>query len=114
MAAAFYDTAFTNCEFLGIPARVSFSDHVFHQYTMKTTGIDHFDLQKYLMDKGVPAMVYYPVPLHSQKAYTREEYKDENFPVTMGLCKSVISLPMHTELDEEQLEFITTTVLSYR
>ncbi|HAW52485.1 MAG TPA: transcriptional regulator [Flavobacteriales bacterium] len=113
-AADYYDKAFSNCEFLEIPSRVSYSNHVFHQYTLKTRGIDHFELQKYLMDKGVPAMIYYPVALHSQKAYTRPEYKEENFPVTNELCKSVISLPMHTELDLEQLEFITQAVLSYR
>jgi UDP-2-acetamido-2-deoxy-ribo-hexuluronate aminotransferase len=78
-----------------------------------TDGIDRFALQDYLQSKGVPAMVYYPVPLHMQKAYLDPRYKEGDFPVTEDLCKRVISLPMHSELDEEQLNFITTTVIDF-
>lgn len=113
-AAAYYDNVFGGSEHYGIPARMTYSDHVFHQYTLKTCDIDRAGLQTYLSDAGIPAMIYYPVPLHAQKAYRRPEYKDENFPMTMALCDCVLSLPMHTELDEEQLEFITNKVLSYR
>jgi UDP-2-acetamido-2-deoxy-ribo-hexuluronate aminotransferase len=112
-AADYYDEKFAQSSFLQTPVRMSYSDHVFHQYTLRTNGIDRFDLQKYLMDKGIPAMVYYPVPLHKQKAYIRDEFRDDQFPVTMKLCESVISLPMHTELEEDQLDFITQNVLSY-
>ena len=113
-AADYYDRKFENCNFLETPARMPYSNHVFHQYTLKTKGIDRFELQQYLSEKDVPAMVYYPVPLHKQKAYERAEFTDEQFPVTMELCERVISLPMHTELDEEQLNFITEAVLSFK
>lgn len=113
-AADFYDRSFANCDFLETPERAEYSTHVFHQYTLKTNGIDRFALQKYLGEKDIPAMVYYPVPLHKQKAYERAEFSDDQFPVTMDLCERVISLPMHTELDEEQLKFITDSVLSFK
>ena len=89
------------------------STHVFHQYTLITNGIDRMDMQKYLMDKGIPAMIYYPVPLHMQKAYTDPRYKEGDFLVTEDLCKRVISLPMHSELTKEQIDLITSSVLEY-
>ena len=111
--AAYYDHAFSEIEELETPARYENSDHVFHQYTLKTTGIDRFDMQRALAEKGVPSMVYYPVPLHLQKAYQDERYKTGDFPVTEKLSKQVISLPMQTELDEEQLNHITSEVINY-
>lgn len=113
-AADFYDKALSDCPFLETPARAKYSSHVFHQYTLKTNGVDRFALQEYLTGKDVPAMVYYPVPLHRQKAYQVSGVGDDNFPVTMDLCSRVISLPMHTELTGDQLEYITRTVLSFR
>jgi dTDP-4-amino-4,6-dideoxygalactose transaminase len=110
-AADFYDKAFAGNPHLAIPFRSSFSTHVFHQYTLRLKDVDRFALQKALEAKGIPAMVYYPVPLHLQKAYKNERYKDGDFPVAEVLCKSVLSLPMHTELDDEQLNFITSSVL---
>jgi len=80
---------------------------------MVTKNIDRLGLKQYLNERDIPAMIYYPVPLHLQKAYTDPRYKEGDFPVTEALCKSVISLPMHTELDEEQLEYITLHVLEY-
>ncbi|TVR43992.1 MAG: DegT/DnrJ/EryC1/StrS family aminotransferase [Bacteroidia bacterium] len=112
-AAAFYDNAFKNHPGLTIPARVPYSTHVFHQYTLKVDGVDRFGLQEYLREKDIPAMVYYPVPMHLQKAYMDPRYKAGDFPVTEDLSERVISLPMHTELDEEQLQYITSSVLSY-
>ena len=109
-AADFYDQAFIGNPALTIPARSAFSSHVFHQYTLKTAGIDRFELQTYLQQKDIPAMVYYPVAMHMQKAYIDPRYKEGDFPVTEDLCKRVISLPMHTELDPEQLEYITFCV----
>ncbi len=109
-AAAFYDRAFADNPGLTIPVHSEFSNHVFHQYTLKTNGIDRFKLQEYLMSKDIPAMVYYPVALHMQKAYIDPRYKNGDFPVTEDLCKRVISLPMHTELEDRQLEYITFTV----
>lgn len=112
-AAAFYDKAFADVKQLSTPKRASNSTHVFHQYTLVTDGIDRFKLQEFLQSKGVPAMVYYPVPLHMQKAYQDERYKEGDFPVTEDLCNRVISLPMHTELSDEQLNFITSSVLEF-
>lgn len=112
-AARRYDAAFGKHPSLSIPVRSPYSTHVFHQYTLKTKGVDRFALQQYLMDQGVPAMVYYPVPMHMQKAYQDPRYAKGDFPVTEKLSEQVISLPMHTELDEEQLEYITTKVLSF-
>ena len=112
-AAAFYDKAFENEPHLKTPVRFNKSTHVFHQYTMVTNGIDRNKLQEFLTSKGVPAMIYYPVPLHMQKAYLDPRYKEGDFPVTEMLCKTVISLPMHTELDEEQLNYITSSVLEF-
>jgi len=112
-AADYYDEAFRDQPGLVTPERSPFSTHVFHQYTLKTLGIDRFALQEYLKEKGIPAMVYYPVPMHMQKAYDDPRYKEGDFPVTEELSRQVISLPMHTELDEEQLAYITENVLSF-
>ncbi len=112
-AADFYNRAFDGHPKLTIPARSPFSTHVFHQYTLKTKDVDRLKLQEYLQAKGVPAMIYYPVPMHLQKAYTDPRYKEGDFPVTEDLSKRVISLPMHTELDEEQLKYITDSVLEF-
>jgi dTDP-4-amino-4,6-dideoxygalactose transaminase len=112
-AAAYYDKAFANHPKLKTPVRSKNSTHVFHQYTLVTNDVDRFKLQEFLNTKGVPAMVYYPVPLHMQKAYLDPRYKEGDFPVTEMLCQKVISLPMHTELDEEQLNHITSSVLEF-
>ncbi len=112
-AAAFYDKAFANHPKLKTPARFKNSNHVFHQYTLVTTDVDRFKLVEFLTTKEVPAMIYYPVPLHLQKAYLDPRYKEGDFPVTEMLCKTVFSLPMHTELDEEQLQHITSSVLEF-
>lgn len=113
-AAEFYSNFFSNIDALETPVISDYSTHVFHQYTLKfKEGIDQFELQQFLKEKGVPAMIYYPVPLHSQKAYDADKYNDSDFPVTNKLCKSVISLPMHTELDEEQLQYICDAVKAY-
>ncbi|MEX1000565.1 MAG: DegT/DnrJ/EryC1/StrS family aminotransferase [Crocinitomicaceae bacterium] len=112
-AAHFYNTFFSEIEGVETPALNPNSTHVFHQYTLKIEGVDQFEMQQYLNEKGVPAMIYYPVPLHSQEAYDANRYRDEDFPVTNELCSSVISLPMHTELDEEQLQYICENVKSY-
>jgi len=112
-AAEYYDNAFKNHPKLKTPARFEKSTHVFHQYTLVTEGVDRNAMQEFLMKKEVPAMIYYPVPLHMQKAYLDPRYKEGDFPVTEHLCKTVISLPMHTELDEDQLQFITSSVLEF-
>lgn len=110
-AAAYYDEAFKGCEALLIPGRQAKSTHVFHQYTLRVTGADRDTLREGLAERGIPAMIYYPVPLHQQKAYIDPRYKDGDFPVAEQLAGCVLSLPMHTELDNEQLEYISTNVL---
>lgn len=112
-AAAYYDDAFAGNEHIKTPYRDPKSSHVFHQYTLVGCGIDHFELQKYLGEKGVPCMIYYPVPLHTQDAYKTPSMKHEDFEVTNALCDSVFSLPMHTELTEEQLKYITDSVKEF-
>ncbi len=110
-AADFYDKAFAGCKKIKTPARYSKSTHVFHQYTLQIEG-DRNALQAALKEKGIPAMIYYPVPLHLQKAYKDERYQPGDFAVSEKLSSCVLSLPMHTELDAEQLEYITANVKS--
>ncbi len=87
--------------------------HVFHQYTLKITNGKRDALAKHLQEKGIPHGIYYPIPLHSQKAYIDSRYNEADFPVTNQLVKEVISLPMHTELDDEQIGFITDTITEF-
>jgi UDP-2-acetamido-2-deoxy-ribo-hexuluronate aminotransferase len=88
-------------------------DHVFHQYTLRIINADRNGLMQHLLDKGIPCAIYYPIPLHLQKAYLDVRYKEEDFPVTNQLVQEVLSLPMHTELDDEQIKYITDSVLEY-
>ena len=111
--AAFYDKAFANHPAVTIPVREQSSTHVFHQYTLVLNGKDRNAMKEFLASKSVPAMIYYPVPLHLQKAYTDPRYKHGDFPITERLCANVISLPMHTEMDDEQLSYITSCVLEF-
>ncbi|MFK8059570.1 MAG: DegT/DnrJ/EryC1/StrS family aminotransferase [Polaribacter sp.] len=111
--ANYYDNAFANHPKVKIPVKVNFSNHVFHQYTLQLNGVDRKEMIAYLSNKEVPAMIYYPIPLHLQEAYTDPRYKEGDFPVTEKLCASVISLPMQTELDNEQLNHITNSVLEF-
>ena len=87
--------------------------HVYHQYTLKVIDGDRDGLVNHLNDKGIPCGVYYPIPLHLQKAYVSENYKDDDFKVTLEIVNQVISLPMHTELTDNQIDFITDTVKSF-
>ena len=110
-AAAYYDNAFANHPNITIPARDPKSTHVFHQYTLVLNGVDRSALQAKLQEKGISSMVYYPVPMHMQKAYADARYKEGDFPVTETLSHNVMSLPMHTELTEEQLAYIVQGML---
>jgi len=112
-AASYYSNAFKANDRIKTPYLDSKSSHVFHQYTLQIDGIDQFAMQSYLNEQGIPAMIYYPVPLHLQEAYKNERYNEGDFPVTEKLCNTVLSLPMHTELEEEQLAYITNHVLAY-
>jgi UDP-2-acetamido-2-deoxy-ribo-hexuluronate aminotransferase len=111
-AAVIYDNAFSGCPELCIPERMNFSSHIFHQYTLKT-GNNRQKLKEYLDLKKIPSMIYYPVPLHKQKAFSYLGYKEGDFPLTEKLCSEVLSLPMHPDLDKEQLEYITSNILTF-
>ncbi len=113
-AARKYSAAFEGHKNIIAPSICDICDcHVFHQYTLRIIDRDRDGLMQHLIDKGIPCAIYYPIPLHSQKAYLDARYKEEDFPVTNLLAKQVISLPMHTELDDEQIKFITDSVLEY-
>lgn len=112
-AAEFYNKAFKNHPKLKTPVTASFTTHVFHQYTLVLNNIDREGLMKHLADRGIASAIYYPVPLHMQKAYIDPRYKEGDFPVTEALAKSVISLPIHTELTEGIQHEITDAVLEY-
>jgi dTDP-4-amino-4,6-dideoxygalactose transaminase len=110
-AAAFYTEAFNKVSWLTTPRLAANSTHVFHQYTLQLgEGVDREAFRAHLTALGIPCMIYYPVPLHEQKAYAQHGH----YPVTEALCKSVVSLPMHSELGEETLERIVRAVLGFR
>ncbi|MEZ4881516.1 MAG: DegT/DnrJ/EryC1/StrS family aminotransferase [Flavobacteriaceae bacterium] len=118
-AANKYSEVFKNIENIIVPGgfdtenNLSERTHVFHQYTLKIKSVDRDALVNHLSEKGIPCGVYYPIPLHLQKAYKDERYKEKDFAVTNQLVKEVISLPMHTELDDEQIKYITETVINF-
>lgn len=105
-----YDRAFEGHANIIAPSRVKNSTHVFHQYTLKIEDADRDELKTYLADNGVPSMVYYPVPVHLQNAYTGYGYKEGNFPIAESLCKKVLSLPIHTEMKSEDQDYIIETI----
>jgi len=111
--ADFYDQAFAGHPKITTPFRAPYSNHVFHQYTLVLEGIDRDGLQTFLAGCNIPSMIYYPVPAHHQKMF--EAFGGSNYllKTTDWLTKRVISLPMHTEMDNEQLEFISSKVLEY-
>jgi dTDP-4-amino-4,6-dideoxygalactose transaminase len=108
LVAKNYSNAFRNSSSITLPDESSFSTHVYHQYTIKTAGIDRDTLKNKLQDKGVPSMIYYPVPLHHQKAYFNDQIK---LPISEMLSKSVLSLPIHTEMDSDTQAYIIDSVL---
>lgn len=112
-AAMKYNKAFEHITEIETPVISEQSTHVFHQYTLKVKGVDRNALQKHMMDSGIPAMIYYPVPLHAQKAYLDPRYSESDFEVTNALCECVLSLPMHTELSDDQITHITSTLISF-
>ncbi len=112
-AALYYDKAFAGHPKIQTPVVASHTTHVFHQYTLKLTNVDRFRLIENMKEVGVPVMIYYPVPLHLQKAFAHLGYEKGDFPVAEALCDCVVSLPMHTELDEEQLKYITDNFIRF-
>jgi UDP-2-acetamido-2-deoxy-ribo-hexuluronate aminotransferase len=107
-AAKRYDEALAGNKGMTIPFRSAYSTHVFHQYTLTTDRRD--ELKSYLEQYGIPSMIYYPVPLHLQKAYRRNGFDEGSFPTTERLSKTVISIPIHTEMDEETVDYICSTI----
>ena len=120
-AARKYSQVFKDQEHIMVPKTVRGCDgicdtcdcHVFHQYTLRITNGKRDALVEHMGENNIPCGVYYPIPLHRQKAYQDERYREEDFPVTNLLVDEVISLPMHTELDDEQIDFITKTVIDF-
>ncbi len=112
-AADYYDEAFTGCRSIITPERSRFSTHIFHQYTVRVRDGKRDGLRKYLTDKKIPSMVYYPGPLHSQNAYKYLGYSENDFPVTSALCSEVLSLPMHPDLEQQQLDYISKNIIEY-
>jgi len=111
--ADYYDAAFAGSERLTTPFRADYCRHVFHQYTLMLNGVDRNGLNEHLAAQGIPSMIYYPVPAHRQKMFASFSSATVNLPVTDWLTERVISLPIHTEMDEEQLQHITAEVLRF-
>lgn len=111
--AANYNKAFAGNPAITTPFVASYSTHVYHQYTLQLNGVDRDALVAYLAEQKIPSMIYYPVPGHRQDMFASFGLKEISMPVTDALTNSVISLPIHTEIDEEQLNFITTHVLNF-
>jgi len=111
--AELYDDAFSGCHSITIPERVSYSSHIFHQYTIRIKNGRRDDLKTFLNSKKIPAMIYYPGPLHMQEAYRPLGYIENDFPGTTALCKEVLSLPMHPEMDQEQIDYIILNILNF-
>ncbi len=106
-----YDKSLSDVSEIQIPARVDFSTHTFHQYTIQTE--QRNELQQFIKGKGIPTMVYYPKALHLQEAYRFMGYKEGDFPVSEKLTQTVLSLPIHTQLDEQQMDYITGTIKDF-
>lgn len=113
MLADRYDNAFKEIAGIEIPGRFNRSTHIFHQYTLKTDAANRDALKEFLAEREIPSMIYYPVPLHRQKAYSWLGYDDSSFPVTEQLTSTVLSLPMHTEMRDEEADFIISAVKDF-
>ena len=108
--ADYYDNFFANIDGIKTPVRGAQSKHVFHQYTLTLEGIDRDELNKFLAQRNVPSMIYYPVPAHRQKMFSAFGSEDTVLPITDWLTSRVISLPIHTEMEQEQLEYICSSI----
>jgi len=113
VVADYYDKTLSGITNIKTPTRLKHSTHVFHQYTLKVVDGNRDDFRDYLEKNGVPTMIYYPVPLHLQKAYRLPEFGEGSFPITEKLSETVISLPIHTEMESDQLEYICRTIKNF-
>jgi UDP-2-acetamido-2-deoxy-ribo-hexuluronate aminotransferase len=111
--ADYYDKAFIGHPGVTIPCRADYSSHIFHQYTIMINNGSRDELKKFLEERKIPSMIYYPGPLHMQAAYRFLGYKETDFPLTTELCRKVLSLPMHPDMEQDQLEYITGNVLKF-
>ncbi|MCK5693442.1 MAG: DegT/DnrJ/EryC1/StrS family aminotransferase, partial [Bacteroidales bacterium] len=112
-AASWYDTSLFSIEGLQTPVRSPFTTHIFHQYTLQVEASRRDALKQWLMEKGIPSQVYYPVPLHLQQAYRDLGYGKGSLPASEELCNKVLSLPIHTEMEQKQLEYISEQVQQF-
>jgi len=108
-----YDSALRAHPKIATPFRAAYCKHVFHQYTLILEGVDRNKLHAYLADLKIPSMIYYPVPAHRQKMFAQFNSSSTELPITDWLTERVISLPMHTEMDQEQISFITSSILNF-
>jgi UDP-2-acetamido-2-deoxy-ribo-hexuluronate aminotransferase len=108
-----YDEAFAGYKLISVPKRANYSSHIFHQYTIKVKDGKRDELKEFLKSKNIPAMVYYPGPLHMQEAYSYLEHSENDFPVTNSLCKEVLSLPMHPDMEQNQVEYVILNILEF-
>jgi dTDP-4-amino-4,6-dideoxygalactose transaminase len=111
--ADMYDEAFAGCRSITTPERVNYSNHIFHQYTIRVRNGKRDELKKFLESKNIPSAVYYPGPLHMQKAYSYLGYNENDFPVTTSLCKEALSLPMHPDMEHDQFDYIVFNILEF-
>ncbi len=111
--AAAYDAAFASIAGLSIPVRAADSTHVFHQYTLKVQGGKRDALQAHLKNLGVPTMIYYPIPAHQQQMFANFGVQNLHLPISEQLCTEVLSLPIHTEMDAAQQQYIIDSVISF-
>lgn len=113
LAADYYDKYLSGITLIEIPTRVSNSSHVFHQYTLKIKNGKRDDLKLFLQEKGIPTMVYYPIPLHFQNAYKSDRFPIGSLPIAEKLCEEVLSLPIHTEMNFEIQDFIVKSIIEF-
>ena len=111
--ADYYDNAFKNCKNISVPKRSAFTSHVFHQYTLLIHEDKRDGLHEFLKEQDIPNAIYYPVPLHKQEAYKHFKFDTKSLQTTINLCENVLSLPIHTEMEEEQLAYITDAILQF-
>ncbi len=112
--ADYYDANLKGVSFIKTPKRVSYSTHVFHQYTVMVNTVDRDKLKTYLQERNIPTVIYYPIPLHLQQAYRKEGFGPGSFPVSERLCTTVLSLPIHTEMGKDQLSYICDSIKSFQ
>ncbi|MBO7522587.1 MAG: DegT/DnrJ/EryC1/StrS family aminotransferase, partial [Bacteroidales bacterium] len=108
-----YDTALGDMKEISIPAKASFTTHIYHQYTIRVKDGKRDDLQRFLKSKEIPTMIYYPFPMHAQKAYSHLGYTDSDMPVSTKLCAEVLALPIHPWIEEEQQDLIINSIKDF-